>query len=75
MNTVCIPDRFYGDNIKVNLFERVTCKSAKLMTKSEIANSSREKESDMIEIPIRDFINLGEDTLYCRQERERQDEV
>ena len=59
MDTVCIPDRFYGDNIKVNLFERVTCKSAKLMTKSEIANSSREKESDMIEIPIRDFINLG----------------
>lgn len=59
MNEVCIPDRFYGDTIKVSLFERVTCKSSRMMTKKEIINSPDEKEPEMEEIPIRDFVILG----------------
>lgn len=59
MSEVCSPDRFFSDNIMVNLFERVICTSAKLMTKEEIKNSPLEEESEMMEIPIRDFIHMG----------------
>ena len=59
MSEVCSPDRFYSDNIMVNLFERVICTSAKLMTKEEIKNSPLDGESEMVEIPIRDFIHSG----------------
>ena len=59
MDTVCNTDRFFGDSVLVNLFERITCTSSRLLSKDELINSPLTDNPEMIEIPVRDFINLG----------------
>lgn len=59
MSDVCKNGRFYSENVTVNLYERITCKDAALLSNEEIIRSRDNEESMPSEIPIRTFLTMG----------------
>ena len=59
MRSVCKHDRFYSEDVTVNLYERITCKDAALLSDDEIIMSRDGGDTKAQEIPIRTFLTMG----------------
>ena len=59
MSSVCNSDRFFSDDVTVNLYERITCKDAVHLTPEEIVSRRDGEDVKPTDIPIRTFLNMG----------------